>query len=913
MRLNYLMYVLKIQYEPTLIMETLNEQIAHAHHLRETNQLPAAETLYKSILEAHPNQLQAIMGLGQIYRQQDQSEQALAYFQQAVALNPNELWPQLFLSDQLRDKNEFATALLILNTIEQQYPNNGEIVLRRGYLARAQGEREQALSYFQQTLQLNPNHIWTKLAVIDELRWHKQFDQARELLNEFLITEPINIHFLLRNFFILRELGQREQALRELHQAIAIHPNDLRLRLELAVELREQNQLEASLTEFNFLQQHHPPNFYVVFHLAQLYRKQGNYTQALIYFNTAIKIDSSNIHGDIAIVEVLRESQQFTAAWEKLAAIEQIYPQRFETLYQKGLLYRAQNDNVQALSCFQQAYSLDNSNPHILLEIAKEQFKLGNINAAIETVVQNLKYRPTDLWTLLQLGDWLNIANAKEQALKFFQKALEFHPNQIHPYLRVAQLLYDFGRIDEALHTFEQAIKQCGERPEVYLNKSQMLWASRELDAAWHCLEQGLNLFSDNYWLQIRRIDFLIQQGQFGSAQKFINSCPADTLDKKIQLQTFSAQIAERQWQIDTAISINQEILKLKESYIPAHEALRRLFVLKLDIEQPKYHAMQIAQYRLGEQKINGQTMRGILHDHVSQIIEEYVLNFPVWKQAKQALNLVNSEQRLNELATLVQQEPQISAVVNAFLAELHQQQYLGYGIPKRIFQYWDSVTLPAAIAAFTQSWGIHNPDYSYQLFNEQTAREFLRINCEPKVLRAYSRARYAAQKADLLRLVLLNKYGGVYADADDRCLKPLAQWLPKEAKIVLFYEEYASVGNNFMACIAKHPIIQLALEYAVEALLKSHKDLVWLATGPAVVSRSLALYLAQHWQQTTPKDLGVVIIAREELMQHVGIHGQLPYKSTTDSWMVKEFQSGKKLDLMRILENLTPSATSTS
>jgi len=1019
-------------------MKNLNEQLAQAQRLRETNKLQEAETLYQTILAKYPNELQAVMGLGYVYRQKNQPAQALEYFQKAVALNPGELWPQLCLSEQLRDKQDFATALAVLDTIEKKYPNHFEIIwrkgqihriqgnheqtllciktainlnpnclwpqlilseelrdkndfaaalsvldtiekqypqhfeiiLRRASIYRVQGNREQSLIYSQQAFEINPENIWVRLTLIDELRWHEKFNQAYELINDTLIKEPTNIHLLLRNIYIHRELKQHNQALIELEKAANIHISDFQLNLELATELFNQNKLEQSLEKFSFLQKNHPPNFNVLFSLGQLHRHQGNYSQAIVYFQQSLEIDPNNIQGYIAIVEMLRETQQFDTAWKKLVELEQLYPQRFEVLFQKGLLYRvqnksdlalicfqqavtldpnnlwgqiylaeelrnqgqftpaltilealevkhennfhilmqkghlyrAQNENEQALLCFQQAYTLNNSNADALLQIANEQFNLGQIDNAILSLMQNLTNQPNDLQTLLQIGNWLNIANAKEEALSYFQQALTAHPQQLYPYLNVAQLLFDLGRIEEAFNIFQQAIEQCGERFEVYLNKSQILWVSRELDAAWQCLYQGLNLFPDNFWLQIRRIEFSMQLGQFGAVQQFINTCPADTLDRKIHLQFFSAQLAEKQWQLDGAIEIYQAILKQRENHLPSHEALRRLYLLKLDFVKAKHHALMVTRYRLSEQKINGQIGRGYLHDHIASVTEEYLFNEPMLEQINQVMSLMPN-QRLKVLAELVQKEPEYIATSNIFLLELQQQRYFSQGFPKRIFQYWDKPIPPDAVLKFMHSWIKHNPDYFYQLFNDETAREFLRNNYEPQVLMAYLRATHAAQKADLLRLALLYKYGGIYADADDVCLKPLMQWLPQDINILLYHEEKAMLGNNFIASKPQHQLIKKSLDFTVINLLDRDKSSIWLSTGPAILSKALALYLAENWSQASPKELGVMVMTREELMSVVGIHGQLFYKRTGDSWLMKELTSGRKLEVSKLIK----------
>lgn len=55
---------------------------------------------------------------------------------------------------------------------------------------------------------------------------------------------------------------------------------------------------------------------------------------------------------------------------------------------------------------------------------------------------------------------------------------------------------------------------------------------------------------------------------------------------------------------------IQAHLLRETNQLQAAHDALRRLYLLKLDLEQAKHHAAMTTRYRLSEQKIKWQIRR---------------------------------------------------------------------------------------------------------------------------------------------------------------------------------------------------------------------------------------------------------------------------------------------------------------
>jgi mannosyltransferase OCH1-like enzyme len=85
--------------------------------------------------------------------------------------------------------------------------------------------------------------------------------------------------------------------------------------------------------------------------------------------------------------------------------------------------------------------------------------------------------------------------------------------------------------------------------------------------------------------------------------------------------------------------------------------------------------------------------------------------------------------------------------------------------IPANIFQTWHSKTLPPLMLNAVNKIKKINPNFNYQLFDDNDCRIFIQNNFSPEVLYAFNTLKPGAYKADLWRYCILYKKGGVYLD----------------------------------------------------------------------------------------------------------------------------------------------------
>ncbi|WP_297444037.1 glycosyltransferase family 32 protein, partial [Acidocella sp.] len=280
---------------------------------------------------------------------------------------------------------------------------------------------------------------------------------------------------------------------------------------------------------------------------------------------------------------------------------------------------------------------------------------------------------------------------------------------------------------------------------------------------------------------------------------------------------------------------------------------------------------------------------------HLGQILDEYAIDRDAMSQL-QALSGFQPAHRAEALRILAAAYPEHVAVAASLMVALREAGRFDYvqpreiklKIPKVIAQFWDAEEPPEDVARLMASWGGNNPDYDVRCFSLHTAASFLQQSYPAPVLRAFLRPMEPAKRADLFRLAWLYKAGGIYADADDLCLAPLASVLPASADMVLYQEEYGTVGNNFIATAPNNPMMKYALDQAVIAINRGDADILWLATGPGLLTRALAQQI--YTQGAVPR--GLAVMQRHELNQAVAPHCKVRYKKTPLHWTKSSFNA---------------------
>lgn len=207
--------------------------------------------------------------------------------------------------------------------------------------------------------------------------------------------------------------------------------------------------------------------------------------------------------------------------------------------------------------------------------------------------------------------------------------------------------------------------------------------------------------------------------------------------------------------------------------------------------------------------------------------------------------------------------------------------------IPKIIHQVWEGRTepsMPARLQILARTWKEKNPDWEYHLWNGEEMDKLVETHF-PEYMSLYKSFPYSVQRWDTIRYMILYLYGGVYADLDSECFRPIDGLL--EDKTMCFGEEPPSnnvypeidvlIGNAFMASEPKHEGWLKVLEEIRKVVkLEYPKDgrAVVYTTGPLMLSKLFPELQKQgNVQYLSYKDVTPVTI--REMRQYIHFKGR--------------------------------------
>jgi mannosyltransferase OCH1-like enzyme len=172
--------------------------------------------------------------------------------------------------------------------------------------------------------------------------------------------------------------------------------------------------------------------------------------------------------------------------------------------------------------------------------------------------------------------------------------------------------------------------------------------------------------------------------------------------------------------------------------------------------------------------------------------------------------------------------------------------------IPRCIHQIWiqgiDEV--PRRYRAASSTWARRNAGWTHRIWDERSLRELLSARALPWWA-LYARQPEVEAKADVARYALLHTLGGLYADIDTECRRPVARLLEtSDARLhATFYtgdtrEPIDCATNSVIASAPGHPIWPL-VRSRVEG--NGLNLLVVCRTGPDMLRPILRQYAEEH------------------------------------------------------------------
>jgi mannosyltransferase OCH1-like enzyme len=154
--------------------------------------------------------------------------------------------------------------------------------------------------------------------------------------------------------------------------------------------------------------------------------------------------------------------------------------------------------------------------------------------------------------------------------------------------------------------------------------------------------------------------------------------------------------------------------------------------------------------------------------------------------------------------------------------------------IPRILHHIWIGPDpLPDDHRPWIRSWKRHHPSWEHRLWTE---KDLPADPIRPEILQ---RLRAPVERADILRLEILYRHGGVYLDGDLECLRPIDDLL-EGAEFVGVSHKPGRITNTAIAAVPGHPLLERALEQVkpMDTYWTSASERLKEVAGPLLLQR---------------------------------------------------------------------------
>lgn len=183
--------------------------------------------------------------------------------------------------------------------------------------------------------------------------------------------------------------------------------------------------------------------------------------------------------------------------------------------------------------------------------------------------------------------------------------------------------------------------------------------------------------------------------------------------------------------------------------------------------------------------------------------------------------------------------------------------------IPRIIHQIWISSEIPQKYKDLSGSFSRMMPDWEHRIWDDEPCFELVRDKF-PEFLEIFTSLESPVAKSDLLRYMILFEYGGMYADMDCECKRPLDFVADDDELIVCKEVETKSVRvmNMYPTDISpvycqwtflarpRHPALMAVLKHIerhIDSDYGDHPVLKFVKrTGPHAFTAGLTQYMEQ-------------------------------------------------------------------
>jgi len=273
------------------LKDSLQQNILHqAISLHQSGQLSQAETLYRKILAAEPDNPEALHFSGVLAHQMGKGQSAVELIRKALKCKPDYIEAFYNLGRILLFQGKSKEAASIYRQLIIMKPDDAQVHNNLGIALKNQGKPDEAIASFRQALTIMPEYAQAHNNLGVVLSDQGMPDQAIASFRQALALNPdyLEVYYNLGN--TLKGQGKIGEAVASYRRALSLKPDYVEALNNLGTALKVQGMLDEAIDSFRQALALRPDYVYAYNNLGNAYLAKGKVEDAADNFHQALTL-----------------------------------------------------------------------------------------------------------------------------------------------------------------------------------------------------------------------------------------------------------------------------------------------------------------------------------------------------------------------------------------------------------------------------------------------------------------------------------------------------------------------------------------------------------------------------------------------------------------------------------------------
>ncbi|MGP8200848.1 MAG: tetratricopeptide repeat protein [Limisphaerales bacterium] len=309
----------------------------------------------------------------------------------------------------------------------------------------------------------------------DDLVQQGRLDEAISQYQEALQIKPDHAEALNNLANALLAMGKPDEAILQYQKALQIKPDYASAHYNLAIVLQQKGRMDEAIIQYQNAVRFKPDNVQAQYSLATALRQQGRVDEAKVHYQKVLQIDPGFEEGLYNLGNDLRQKGRVDEAITQYQEALQINPGYADAHVNLGSALLQTGRLDEAIAHLQKALQINPGSGKAHNNLGNALLQKGNAAEAIAHFQQAMQLEPADPWVKNNLA-WL-LATSAEAPLRNGAKAVELaaqanglaggeNPIILHT---LAAALAEAGRFSEAAETAQRALDLAESQSDIRL------------------------------------------------------------------------------------------------------------------------------------------------------------------------------------------------------------------------------------------------------------------------------------------------------------------------------------------------------------------------------------------------------------------------------------------------------------